>query len=143
MSDGTREAQAAAKWWAERIAGDDDIRTGDAMNDSFATAARDMVKTPDAEQVETFRIHLERGILAEVVTSGSWQNAVEKGDPQWGSVMRTIAVDYGPDPILAEAIEAAGISRLRLPMKTVMWVNPGSVAVSHGHGVAEVELGLP
>ncbi len=77
-----------------------------------------------------------------MVGSGSWRDAVEKDDPQWGSALRTICVDYGPEQILADAAEVAGISRLRFPYKTVMWVSPGSVEVALGYGSPAVELEL-
>lgn len=49
---------------------------------------------------------------------------------------RTLGVDYGPDPILADALTDAGIPDHTgmLPIKTVMWLrDDGSVAVRYGY----------
>lgn len=145
MSDGTREARTAAHWWADHLTADQTIRTGDAMNEAFAMYARSKQAPPTPEQVEAFRESLEQGILAMLRDPfNAWAKAVEQG-PQWGSALRTIGVDYHPDRILSDALDAAELpdgARLLLPMKTVMWVNPGIVKVAAGHGQPERELEL-
>lgn len=144
-TDGTIEARTAARWWADQLTADGDVRTGDAMNEAFAMYARSKQTPPTPEQVEAFRGHLELNVIAMLREPfRAWDKAVAEG-PQWGSALRTIAVDYGPDPVLADALAAAGLPRragLLLPMKTVMWVNPGQVKVAAGHGQAEEELDL-
>jgi hypothetical protein len=145
MSDGIREARTAACWWVDQLTGDESIRTGDAMNEAFAMYARSKQTPPKADQVEAFRAHLEQGIIAMLRDPiNSWEKAVAEG-PQWGSYFRTIAVDYGPDKVLGDALKAAGLpsgAELLLPLKTVMWVNPGVVKVSAGYGSGEEELDL-
>lgn len=147
MSDGTREARAAAQWWADRLADAGETRTGDAMNDAFAMYARSKIPLPTAAQVNEFRAHLEAVLLAWIGDPQRyWRDAVESGGNRLGAAFRTVAVDYRPDPILGDALEAAGLGgafmTLRLPLKTVMWVNPGRVTVRHGYKDPEGELDL-
>jgi len=54
-------------------------------------------------------------------------------------------VDYGPDLILKGALEAAGLpvgAAGPLPLKTCMWIDPGSVKVGLGYNAEPVELEL-
>jgi hypothetical protein len=83
-----------------------------------------------AEEIEAFRAALERRI-EEFLASNPWY----PGDPGRGSYFRVVECGYGPDQVLTQAAEDAGItvSILELPMKTVMWVNPGEVTVSAGY----------
>jgi hypothetical protein len=143
MSNGAFEARAAARWWADQLTADEPHRTGDAMSEAFATFARSKTAAPTADQVETFRASLEAAILRMLRgPDSSWEAAVAAREPRWGAAFRTVATDYGPEGILKEAAEAAGINTLLLPVKTCMWVNPGSVRVSHGYNSAEVEVDL-
>jgi len=130
------EASAAAGWWAQQLAapatrhetGDPDINFVLTMSQAmyprvFTTEQRDRFRTALEHRIEEF--------LARDVARGCWNPA----QPQFGSAMRTVGVEYGPDQVLAEAAKAAGIE-LRtwdLPVKTVMWVNPGRVTVACGH----------
>jgi hypothetical protein len=145
-NDGTIEARTAARWWADHLGPDSTARNGDAMNEMFALAAKSTQAQPDPDQVEAFRAHLEQGIIAMLRKPfNAWEKAVADG-PRWGASLRTIGVDYGPDAILGDALEAAGIPARRgtllLPLKTTMWVNPGQVKVGLGYNAPPVELEL-
>jgi hypothetical protein len=143
MSDGTREARTAAQWWADQLTADGGQQTGDAGQDLSATRARGMVRQPTEEQVEIFRAHVEGAILAMLREDASgWDDAVARGEPRRGAALRAVATDYGPGPLLDDAMKAAGLSRLLLPMKTCMWVNPEQVTVGLGYNAAPVELVL-
>src|SRR5690349_4327985 len=102
---GAREARTAARWWAEQLGPDSPARNGDALT------AKSTQDTPTAEQVEQFQTHLERALIP-FLHEHAWEKAVSDG-PDWGSSLRTIGVDYGPDPILGDALEAAGIPARR------------------------------
>ena len=146
MSDGTTEARVAARWWADCLTADDSPRTGDAMNEAFVMFARSKRRqTITLEQVETFRSLLEQAILTYVREEWrGWDNAVENG-PEFGSALRAIGVDYGPDPILRDTLDAAGIRSGPsgpLPLKTTMLIDPGSVRVGLGYNAPMVELPL-
>lgn len=143
QTDGAMEARAAARWWADRLTADEAQRTGDGLNEAFADFARSKMPAPSPEQIETFRTHLEARILQMIRSPEScWQDALDTGEPHRGSAFRTIMVDYGPDPILKDAADVAGVKALLLPMKTCMWVNPGSVRVSHGYNGADAAVAL-
>jgi len=48
----------------------------------------------------------------------------------------SLAVDYGPTPVLSDSAAGAGISvePSTFPIKTVMWIRPTHVSVRHGYG---------
>ena len=139
------EARAAADWWAGKLAaGTDEHDLGDRD-----AAERDLTATARAasavlrqrfmtEQVDAFAEHLAEGIEQHLVKWESYphEGAWDPADPRRGSALRAVDVDYGPHPVLAEAAERAGIKlkMFDLPMKTVMWINPGEVTVSEGYG---------
>lgn len=132
------EAQAAADWWAEALAsGTDDHDLGDrdaSERDLTATARAGSAwlrQRFTAEQVEAFRREVAEGIEQHLAKS-SWDPAA----PLVASALRALQCDYGPDAVLAEAAERVGVKlkMFDLPMKTVMWINPGEVKVSAGYG---------
>lgn len=133
------EAVAAATWWAEQLAQPTAHRTGAGPeSQGFVQAVSDLVGHEFThEQIEAFRIALAEEIERHVAGDG-WR----PDEPNFGSYMRSIMVDYGPDPVLADAAERAGfkLRTLDLPMKTVMWVNPGKVSVAAGHGTEPVVI---
>ncbi|MFB4275759.1 hypothetical protein ACBJ59_10740 [Nonomuraea sp. MTCD27] len=144
MNDGTREAHAAARWWANHLTADGDVRTGDAMQEILTLGARSMsTATVTAEQVEAFATHLEQAILEMLRDEhASWAKAVET-EPHVGSAFRRLEVDYHPDRILQGALDAAGIQRRAggwLPLKTVMKVDPGRLRVKLGYKAEWEEL---
>jgi hypothetical protein len=56
---------------------------------------------------------------------------------------RIIHVDYDPDPILVECFTAAFGERPAgnvFPIKTIMWIAPGSVLVEYGYGGSRTQL---
>ncbi|GAA0969847.1 hypothetical protein GCM10009555_017700 [Acrocarpospora macrocephala] len=136
-SDGTAEARTAARWWADRLIEEADPDTGEDATDAAIWTARKLAQRPTLEQAEAFRQALEEAILDGPVSHPSWQTAIERDDPKWGSGLRDIGTDWGPDETLGNALEAAGLdgrSLGLLPAKTVMWISPGEVGVALGYG---------
>jgi hypothetical protein len=132
MTSPRPEAVAAADWWAQQLAAPADHEIGSPTQTAFANAATTIGRNPKApEQIEAFR-----AAAADAIEGHVSQYEWRPDEPLFGSYMRTITCDYGPDPLLADAAERAGfkLSTLDLPMKTVMWVNPGKVSVAVGHG---------
>jgi hypothetical protein len=131
-----QEIEAAARWWADAISGQQEQRSGAFELDLaiMAYAKSRLVGRPTAEQVEVFRINLIE-FLTEKLALDCW----DVTNPSRGSYWRTIAVDYDPDPTLRQAAAKAGI-KIRysetFPIKTVMWINPGCVKVALGYGAA-------
>lgn len=132
MTEPKPEIVAAADWWARRLAGERGWLDAGEPELSFGinrTARAAPKRTP--EEVEAFRVALIDALDGHVTPH--WDPAK---DAQWASALRAIQVDYGPDPVLAEAAEAAGIRPLEpyeLSVKTVMWINPGLVTVREGY----------
>src|SRR5687768_15110748 len=108
-------AAVAAAWWAEAIGapkfdnGDTSETGGIAMMLAYMVAGTG----PDADTTSKFAAYLaediERQLHAGIGTL-------------WARV--TIGVDYGPDRILSDAAEKAGVRGGRFPWKTMMWVTP-------------------
>jgi len=137
MTTSMPEIVAAADWWASRLRGDRSwIDAGDPELTAEIKASVAVERKRTSTEVLAFRNALVPALEAHVVPH--WDRAK---DPQWASALRTVVVDYGPDPVLADAAESAGISRLKtgeLPIKTVMWINPGLVTVREGYGGRQV-----
>jgi hypothetical protein len=143
------EAKTAARWWADKlrfgckhqVASPSRRSTDTDIIEALTTLAGNKGKHLTPEQIDQFE-----GALAAIVTkvfieTDSWQRA--KRDPHWGSAVRTLSVDYGPCDELRAAYQFAG-GPFRctgvFPLKTMMWINPGSVRVRYGYHAAEVEL---
>lgn len=134
-----REATVVARWWADFMRNDFSQNAGSedesarAVTQSANQMAGLLPPLP-AEKIIAFEKALEAGVnklIQKSVDKGTWKEE----NPRWGSAFRTIATDYGPEPILREALDAAGIrSGMYLPIKTVSWVDPGLVTASAGYG---------
>lgn len=136
------EAAAAAEWWAGRLGhARQDIGTRDPDQAAFVAFASAAGRTFTDEQREAFRRELEGTVEEHLRKWGCW----EPEQPRLGSALRCFGVDYGADPVLTDAAERAGIHlrTLDLPLKTVMWVNPGEVSVSEGYGAEPVTIWRP
>ncbi|MFI5973545.1 hypothetical protein [Streptomyces sp. NPDC051452] len=128
------EAVAAANWWAKTLAEPPghDLGRGAAESSTPANSVSALVRRQRSQaDIEAFREALAEEI-EQHIAQYSWRSEA----PDFGSYMRSIGVDYGPDDVLADAAEKAGfkLKALDLPMKTVMWINPGVVKVAQGHG---------
>lgn len=128
------EAVSAADWWAQQLEQEPVHGIGSPDQTDFANAATAVgrkSKTP--EQIEAFRVALADVIERKLSRrSEDWR----PDDPLFASAFRTIAGDYRPAEELEAAAEEAGfrLKMLDVPMKTVMWINPGIVKVAVGHG---------
>jgi hypothetical protein len=134
------EAIAAAAWWADKLANpaQHDIGRSAEESTTLINAASALVQRQRSQaEIEAFREALAEAI-EQHVADYSWQ----PDNPDFGSYMRAVQVDYGPDPVLADAAQRAGFKLrvLDLPMKTVMWINPGIVKVAEGHGAQPVVI---
>jgi hypothetical protein len=143
------ETTEAAKWWASRLGNayhdigdrDDDERalSSDAnlmtalAGRTFTDEQRDAFQAAAGQVIEE---HLQRW------ETGIWEGGWDPAEPLRGSANRAIGCDYNPDQVLQDAGARAGIEvrMLDLPMKTVMWINPGEVKVAEGYGVLPVTV---
>jgi hypothetical protein len=135
------EHKVAAQWWADRLAGPCKQDNGDRSMTGMLTAGlmamnQSSLQYPSEEQLEKFKAALVAALDAKA------ENHAQRGGDY--PYRACLGVDYGPDADLAKAAEAAGIdgSRHRFPIKTVMWINPGDVAVRYGYGADETPLYL-
>lgn len=125
-----KELQVAVDWW-KQVLRDQPRRDAGAGADQAMQFAELMGTTlglrftPTSDQVELFGCEL----LAQLLDSLT----------QWGGHL-VVGCDYHPDRELAEAAKVAGIKELAFPWKTNMWIEPGSVKVSHGYGAGTETL---
>ena len=126
MSEVCPEISFAAKWWAEVLNSSPFYQSGDSWQDILLSFIP-WSKAPRRE-LDLFRTKLESTMKEKFCSS--WDSK----RPRFGGALRVVGVDYEPDLLLSEAGLAAGIDiSLRLPVKTVMWVNPGEVRVAIGY----------
>ncbi|MFF7966726.1 hypothetical protein ACFZC3_15340 [Streptomyces sp. NPDC007903] len=132
------ESVAAADWWAQRLSKPIQHDVGAAESNTLANGVAALVRRQRTQaQIESFRQALVDGIESHV-SQYEWRPT----EPERGSYMRSIGVDHGPDKVLADAAEVAGfeLRMLDLPMKTVMWINPGIVSVAEGHAARRITI---
>lgn len=144
------EAMHAANWWAGRLGRaaqkvtERRDRAERKTQDFTETAALLSGRTFTDEQRAAFRRELAPLIEAHLREheTGIWQDSWRPDEPKWGSATRDISIDYGAHPVLKAAAEAAGITlrTLDLPLKTVMWINPGEVIVGEGYNAPPVDV---
>jgi len=138
--DPKKIAQAAARWWGERLkrprfqgeTREDKMRganTGMDMAEILATLNSANTDRSD-DKVDAFVEALAAEIENRLKTSGNYGFS--------------FGVDYHPDAILLDALSKAGFSGADtmsiLPWKTSMWVKPTGVKVSEGYGSSTVEV---
>ncbi|MFF8406933.1 hypothetical protein ACF06P_35560 [Streptomyces sp. NPDC015684] len=128
------EAIAAAAWWAQTLAKPvrHDLGRGAATQSTLANSVAALVRRQRSlAEIEAFR-----DALADEIERHLTQNSWHPDEPDFGSYMRAIEVGIGPDAVFTDAAETAGfeLKTLDLPMKTIMWINPGIVKVAEGYG---------
>lgn len=137
MSAVRPEAAAAAEWWAEQLRNPPVHSNGDADDDELDSAwliglvGNHLREQQSEETIEAFRLHLGEEIERHLQRyGGSWDPA----HPGTGSMLRCVDVEYSPHETLTAAAAAAGfrLGSFDLPIKTVMWIDPGLVRVRSG-----------
>lgn len=131
-----KEIEVAATWWADQLRQVPNHDNGDVMCNAMASWAADRTRhVITEEQIARFKNEL----MCRWVKRNQDNWSPDK--PLLGSALRNLATDYSPAGELAEALEVAEITpaNLVLPIKTVMWIDPGKVSVSCGYG-APIEI---
>lgn len=135
------EARAAAQWWANKLNQNPthDLGRGAETSTDLVNTTFKLAPHPQHTQavIDGFR-----DALAEEIEKHIDNNGWRPDNPGFGSYTRTVAVDYGPDTVITDAAEKAGLHLrpLELPLKTVMWINPGIVSVAEGHSAQPVTI---
>jgi hypothetical protein len=143
-----QEALIAAKWWADRLrfGAKQQVATRGLTSELLtlelvlAATSREQ-QTLTAAQIDDFESILSKSLAAFFASEKSaWERAKE--NPNCGSALRMLEVDYGACDLLRAAHQAAGgqIYAMVWPIKTAMWIDPGSVKVRYGYGAPVVEL---
>ncbi len=129
--DKSQAAKIGAEWWTDQIRESHPQNIGDFTASALAEWARNEVRSVSSlteQKLSIFQTCLE-GNLLRMLEESDWRQS----NPIWGAALRTVGVDYHPDPELAEAAKKADINELFLPMKTIMWLDPDGVKVSLGY----------
>ncbi|MCM1440501.1 MAG: hypothetical protein NC131_15075, partial [Roseburia sp.] len=126
-----RQMETAVQWWGEKVRGGATHNNGADSIQSFMAMmmADSMVKTQDSEKVEKFK-----SLLREAFYNTDYSFRTHD--------LIRLSCDYGPDYILAECAEKAGIDTMNFPWKTTMNFNDGGVQVSEGYGAPYENLEL-
>ena len=125
------QIEKAVNWWADRVAapifdGLSKEERKDPVNDGYQMAevlANLLVKPVDITAREKF-IDALREELQKENTRATWG----------------LFTDYGPDAILDDVANKAGISLNNFPWKTCMWFKDGKVIVALGYAAEQVEI---
>ena len=120
----TERVKVAAAWWRKQLEAPK-FDNGVVLHGMMAALASGPRPTP--EQLDRFEVE-----LAVLLTK-------ETEDYDYCSV----GCDYGPDRMLAEAAEKAGINvngPTTFPWKTMMWIDKEGVRVSAGYGAGIQEI---
>ncbi|MEU6318132.1 hypothetical protein [Streptomyces sp. NPDC047009] len=132
------EAVAAAAWWAEQLAAPPQHDVGAPLSTAFADVATDHGRRQRVlERIDAFRT-----ALADRIEQHLAQYCWLPDEPDFGAYVRAIMVGYRRGDVLADAAERAGftLTSFDLPVRTVMWINPGIVKVAAGHGAQSVAI---
>ena len=132
-----REAEIAAKWWADQLRGIAKLDVGAKPNEALGSAAfvamSTILQIEDHAKVQDSQIAKFQSILCEAI------DGVLSRRPSL-----ILDVDYGPDQMLGDAlrsVECTGFAPL--PWKTTMWIGPESVTVSCGYQAPTEQLYTP
>jgi hypothetical protein len=127
-----RQIEVAVEWWTERLKSPSFRTLSDCeRRDPTQNAAgfAEMLAVLAHEEVETNKIDRFKEALRDVIG---------KNADHW----LFLGVDYHPDYLLQQALDAAGIefSMTVLPWKTGMHFSDGGVQVSEGYGTPYTEI---
>lgn len=122
-------AEIAAAWWASQI-DQTNIDDGAPVAQAMIAVAVSGMRPLAPEKLTRFQEILGKKILNDLRDNDTGWN---EDNPRVGSALRCVSTDWNPCPMLAEAAEEAEINTLRIPVKTVMWLDPDGVRIMQGH----------
>lgn len=121
-------AVAIANWWADKagvVTGNGDTSDRGGFTTALAVIAGVQGQKIAPSKRDAFVDALARRVTAELARYAA---------AEWGQRMSvTIGVDYGPDPMLADAAEEAGVPRGAFPWKTMTWTYADHATASLGY----------
>jgi hypothetical protein len=140
-----KEAEVAAKWWADILKQEDIHDNGEPIGSYLANLGLSNLKPLSDEVVNNFRSALVTWLdeaIEDNKCAGNWRES----EPRFCSYFRAgwLNIDYNVHGILKNLALSVGIPEkelmFRFPIKTIMWVNPGEVEVRHGYGAGVEKL---
>ena len=124
-----KEIEAAVKWWTDTLRNGAKQDNGDPMCNMMALFCASTMKPLTDTQLDAFSKELTEQLRTQL--SKTW----DPSRPTFGSALNTLDCDYGPNAMLSAAAIKAGIATCcpPFPMKTCMWIMPGTVEVRYGY----------
>ncbi len=112
------EVEVAVNWWTAFLERAD--------SESADTSSR-LRPVAGAGQVAAFRRAFRVALTAYLTRT--WR----PDEPTFGQGTRAFGVRYGPDEVIATALDESGVwGSAWLPIETTMWIDPGEVRVRVG-----------
>lgn len=121
----TNAGEACAEWWADKIFGGVAGNNGDGLSSTMAIVAGAQGSEAKGDRERFVDILAER--INQIL------ERMSSHDSDYEALM-SLGVDYGPDPILFESAQNAGLSAVTFPWKTYTYVRPSHVTASLGYG---------
>lgn len=133
------EIKCAAAWWANKLREEPLHDNGDHFQSELITSAARRRPRPSEEQIRRFEAKLAELIALQ---PGFGDDMWDTKDPIRAGAYRGLHVDYHPTKEMEIAAEDAGIRGIEflLPIKTNMFIDPGSVRVGCGYKTPLVEI---
>jgi hypothetical protein len=132
------EAVAAADWWAARLHEPASRHPTDDEDTSRMLMVLDALREGrHPQQVDAFRQHLAAR-TEEHLSRWCWDPA----DPLRAAELRALRFEFDPDGVLAGAAQDTGITLGLgdLPVKTVMYIDPGCVSVASAYRAERITV---
>jgi len=109
------KCEIAAKWWADHLRKTRDHDNGNEMQSAMMNILTKSNRNIPEYKIDYFEKHLAKAL----------EQATE---------FTFISVDYGPDMILSDSMNAAKLEgNYLLPVKTSMWFHPDKIKVAVGY----------
>jgi len=131
------EAFYAAKWWVTQLRTGAELDMGDDYQSMIATLMSRNHKISPAI-LDQYEEALSYSIV-EYLENHQWDSQ----DPNAGADDRRIMCDLTPPAVLSDPwqkVTGSPPPHLYFPVKTIMWINPGSIVVKHGYRATEKEV---
>jgi hypothetical protein len=128
MSKKNKLIKQAARWWANQLRPReaqqlDNIFRGNIAGAILFMSGENSIEPLGEKEIIKFQACLEKEIKLWL-KGAHWKIK----EPKFGAALRCFGTDWGPDYPLQQSAKQAGISlSFRLPLKTMMWINPDGI----------------
>lgn len=129
------EIKATVKLWSDHIRNSDQDM-GDGIGNALASIAKDYAPKITDKQIAIFENVLTENLRKRILESDCWNHA----DPEFGSWCRSLETDYGFCREIEAAVQASGINRSHIPIKSYTLTCPGYIWHAFGYSAKKQKL---